>query len=82
MFVSCTNYDDDLDIESLDNPQLNVRIPRTIEPGSLKVYDIVQNEVDHKGLGSRLIALSTRGEDFNYDIVNPRGILADNLKDP
>lgn len=81
MFVTCSDYDDDMDIESLDNPKLKIRIPCTIEPGSLKVYDIIQENIEESGLGSRLISLSSKGEDFNYDIMNPQAILADHLKE-
>jgi hypothetical protein len=69
--VACSEFDDDLDIESLSNPELAVRMERKIEPNSLKIYDLTQININEQGFGNRMVVISTVDEDFNCDIINP-----------
>ena len=38
-FVSCKDYDRDIDILNSEDPKFNASIQRGIEPGLVKVYD-------------------------------------------
>ena len=40
-FVSCKEYDRDIDILNSDDPHFNASIKRNIEPGLVKVFDSI-----------------------------------------
>lgn len=46
-------------------------MPKKIEPGVLKVFDVAQSNVNEDGFGEKMAICDLRGEDFYYDLVSP-----------
>ena len=70
IFVCCYDYDDQIDILSSKNEQFKLEIMRQVEPGFMKVHDIVQDNENTDGVfGDTLTMLSVMDDHFYCDEV-------------
>ena len=52
-------------------------VDRNIEPGILKVLDVVQENLDEDGFGDKMVIINTKQERLFYDAINPREKMRD-----
>jgi hypothetical protein len=60
IFICHKDYDENLDIESSRTENFKIMVDRNIEPGILKVLDVVQENLDEDGFGDKMVILNTR----------------------
>ena len=70
----CANdYDDDMQVEySSDVIDLDMSVPKRIEPGVLEVFDACLPGNVPAAEKTELVILCCRGEDFFYDVLSPK----------
>jgi hypothetical protein len=71
IFVSCKDYDRDLDIMCSSDRSFKISIPRSIEPGIITALDVYQEEINDEGFGEKMQILSLRDEEFYVDTISP-----------
>lgn len=86
MFVACKEYDTDLDVISSKDEfnSFKICVPRKVEPGTLKVFDIWQADPETKvrGFGDKMHILSIRDEEFFFDVVYPLEQVQQCIREP
>ena len=70
IFICCTEYDQDLDIQSSMDQDFCLSIQRRIEPECIVVLDCYQVN-DSGGYGDLMAIISLRDDEFFIDKVNP-----------
>lgn len=63
-FITSKDFDDNMKVELSNDETFERKIPKKIQPGILKVHDVV----NQKG---QMIILDSYGEQFNIEIVTP-----------
>ena len=71
IFVCCTEYDQNLDIQSSMDQDFILKIDRMIEPNSINVLDCYQLNPNKEGYGDYMAILSQRDDEFFIDKINP-----------
>ena len=72
IFICCTEYDRNLDIQSSMDQDFIINIERMIEPNSINVLDCYQLDANQEGYGNYMAILSQRDDEFFIDKVNPQ----------
>ena len=65
LFLMSKRYDDQLCIKCSSDDKYKIKIPRTVEPDSIKAFDAY-----HSNQGDKLVMCMALDDEFYYDSVN------------
>ena len=74
IFICCTEYDKDLDVQTSMDEDYILSVNRRIEPNCINVLDAYQDNPDKRGYGDNLSIISLRDDEFIIDKVNPQAL--------
>jgi hypothetical protein len=74
IFVCCKNFDKNFTIMTSFDQNYKMKIKRRLERSMYKVFDMFMDpgSFNEDGFSNSLKILSTRGEQFFVDVVNPQ----------